>query len=131
MAILAGAKVDAVDVISLPHDGVLNGTVGTAAAGFTITSQGYRTALNGKLVSWTATITSTNAITATAGNITDTLCMTLDAAVRPSENFAQPFSGTVGGVANIAPDGSVELRVASDTIPAGMSFRVSATYLRA
>lgn len=131
MAILAGAKIDAADVIGLPADASAGTSIGSASAGFTIVSANFRAALNGKLVMWVATITSTNAITATAGNIADTACLTLDAALRPSEQQEFVWTGLMVGAGNIDPTtGVVELRTASDSITAGMSIRLGAIYLK-
>ena len=115
----------------LEHDGTSDTSIGTVAANFTSVSQVGRTALDGKLVTLTLEITSTNTITATSGNIADTLCFTLDAEYRPSETISVLFGANMLGEASITAAGAVTLRAASDNLTAGTTFRLTATFLRA
>ena len=131
MAIVAGRLVDAADLSGLPHDGTVDTAPGTIAANFTLTESKVRTALNGKLVFLSLTVTSTNAITATGGNIADTTIFTLDAAYRPSESVGFAWGGNVTGYGSLGTNGVMQIWTASDNIAAGNIIRMSAMWLRA
>lgn len=75
-------------------------------------------------------ITSNNAITASGGNITDTLMCTLPSGYRPPTYTSAIWgNGTVDGEALIGPDGKVTLRTANGSISAGSNIRLHATFL--
>jgi hypothetical protein len=110
--------------------------IGTVAANFSVTDVRAATLLGGKLVNVDLYIARTGAdITATGGNITDTLMFTLAAAYRPSH--AQSCSwgnGVVAGEAIINADGTINLRSSNGNITgtAGTglsSIRLSASYI--
>ncbi len=127
---LGGETVDVSHVDGLDHDGTVDSTVGSAAANFSGATATVRTALNGQLVSFTLTITTTNALTASSGNITDVTCFTLDTAYRPSEPVGMAFGGNATGFAVLNTNGAVTLWALSDTISAGGTIRMSCAYLR-
>ena len=128
---LGGETVDVADIDGLDHDGTADSSVGTAAANFTSPSATVRTALKGHLVSFGLSITSTNAITSTSGNTTNTTIFTLDAAYRPSEQrrvaIVVDGSAIAGGF--IQTNGTVQVAVASHNIAAGAVLSLSDTWL--
>lgn len=129
----AGARVRAEDIVdTIDADIVEDTSIGTVASNFTVTLQTARTALGGRLVYVFLVLQTTNALTATGGDITDVLMFTLDAAYRPSENVnAVAGTGLNTGEAIINSDGTVVLRSVSDSISAGRNIRVTATFLTA
>lgn len=130
MTILAGNKVDAADLSGLNHDGTADTSVGSAAANFTVNLASVRTALDGQLVYFHLYIQTTNALTASSGNIADVTCFTLDAAYRPLEVVSSVIgNGSMVGEAILNPSGTVSLRAAADTIGAGTNIRMSFCYL--
>lgn len=130
---VAGAYVRAEDHVDSVVAGIVEDTsIGTVAAGFTITSQLARTALGGRDVYLFLVINSTNAITATTGNVADTTMFTLDTAYRPSEAINVVIgTGLVTGEAIINTNGTVQIRSASDSIAAGANIRLTARFLTA
>lgn len=127
---LGGEPIDVSHVDGLDHDGTADSSVGSAAANFSGASATVRTALNGHLVFFQLQITSTNALTATTGNIGDVTCFTLDAAYRPSEPVGFAWGSSVGGFGVLNTNGTVVLWVASDTVAAGSAIRLACTFLR-
>lgn len=126
MTIEAGAPIAAADV-AVASDG----TPGTLAANFTGTAV-VRTALEGKLIYVNLSLVSTNAITATGGNIADTTVYTLDTPFRPDEGVQCIFgNGVTDGQATINTSGTVQIRTSSATITAGAAVTISATYMKA
>lgn len=127
---LAGGKVGPTDAEdTIVANMAVDSTVGSAAANFTLTAGTVRSILGGKVIFLSLTLVSTNAITASSGNITDTTCFTLDAAYRPTEVACSAFGGVATGFAVLNTNGTVSLWTSSDTITAGSSFRLSFTYI--
>lgn len=127
---LGGEPIDVSHVDGLDHDGTADSSVGTTAANFSGATATVRTALNGHLVFFSLGITSTNALTASSGNITDVTCFTLDAAYRPSEPVGLAFGGSASGFGVLNTNGTVTLWALSDTISAGGFLRTACTFLR-
>lgn len=127
---LGGEMVDVADVDGLDHDGTADSSVGTTAANFSGATATVRTALKGQLVFFALGITSTNALTAASGNITDVTCFTLDTAYRPSEPVQLTFTGAATGSGVLNTNGTVSIWAFSDTISAGGFIRTSCTFLR-
>lgn len=130
---LAGNRVRAEDIVDTVEAGIVEDTsIGTAAANFTATTTVARTALGGRLVHLYLLINSTNALTATTGNVSDTTMFTLDAAYRPSEPVNVVMGNglvTCEGVINT--NGTIQIRSASDTVGAGTNLRLAATFITA
>ncbi len=128
---LAGNTVNAQDIIdTVDADIALDTAIGTAATNFTATTQVARTALGGRLVYLHLIINTTNAITATSGNVSDVTMFTLDAAYRPTENInCAVGTGLVTGEAIINTDGTVQIRAASDSISAGANLRMTVMFM--
>lgn len=129
----AGNFVRAEDIVDTVEADIVEDTsVGSVPANFSITEAVVRTALGGRLVFVHLLINTTNALTSTGGNITDTTIFTLDAAYRPSENVSVVLgNGSVAGEGIITTAGLVQVRAASHTIAAGTNIRVSATFITA
>lgn len=112
---------------------VTDTTIGTIATGFATAAGGQtaRTALDGKLVFLNVNLNRTGAaLTATSGNITDTLCFTLDAAYRPAETVAFAWGGNVTGLGFIdSTTGQCVLQSASDTLATSSDIRFTVTFL--
>ncbi len=130
---LAGNRVRAEDIVDTVAAGIVEDTsIGTAAANFTASTTLVRTAMGGRDVYLFLIINTTNALTATGGNITDTTMFTLDTAYRPSEAINCAIgNGSVSGEAVINTNGTVQVRAASDTIAAGTNIRLTARYITA
>ncbi len=128
---LAGNTVNAQDIIdTVDADIALDTAIGTAATNFTATTQVARTALGGRLVYVFLLINTTNALTATAGDITDVTMFTLDAAYRPTEPVTcVAGTGLNTGEVLINTDGTVVIRAVSDTIAAGRNIRITSMFL--
>lgn len=123
---VAGILSDYLDTTSLAP-----ASFGALATGFTSAAGTLRYSLNKQLINLDLTVVSTNTLTATAGNITDINCFTLISDFRPSEIKGALITSTAQtGSANIGTDGHVTLISSSDTITAGSTVRISATYLR-
>lgn len=116
---------------NLDHSGTADTAIGSAAANFTAVSQYGRTALGGHLVYVNLEITSTNAITATSGNVADTVCFTVDTEYRPSEIVNAVLGANMVGEVTLNTSGQVTIRAASDTIAAGTTFRCGFVFLKA
>lgn len=130
---LAGNTVNAQDIVDTVEADIAEDTsIGTAATNFTATTQIARTALGGKLVYLFFIINTTNAITATTGNVSDTTMFTLDAAYRPTEAINCVIgTGLTTGEAIINTNGTIDIRSASDSIAAGANIRLTAMFLLA
>lgn len=104
----------------------------TAAANFTVTSAVARTLCNGKFVHVRLTVTTTNALTATSGDITDVTCGTLAAAYRPTETISAPVDGNSHsvGVCVVMTDGTISLRAFADTVAALGGLTISFTFIK-
>lgn len=127
---LAGNFIRAEDIIDTVEASTITDTsICTAAANFTITSQEAR--LRAGTCSIRINLTSTNALTATAGNITDVTVCTLDAPYRPllQQSFATYGAINVSGY--IQTSGAVRLANADTTVPAGGNLELGLTYLTA
>lgn len=129
----AGALINPADAEDTIANAIVEDlSIGTAAANFTITEAVARTALGGRLVYVHLIMNTTNALTATSGNVADTPMFTLDAAYRPSEDISVGIgTGLVSGEALIADTGVVSIRAASDNIAAGANIRLHATFITA
>lgn len=136
----AGAKIPAASfgaqvaaAIADLYTVVTDTTIGTIASGFITAAGGQtaRTALGGKLVYLNLNLNRSGAtITATSGNITDTLCFTLDAAYRPAETIEFAWGGNTTGVGFIdSTTGQCVLQAASDSLASGSDFRFSCSFL--
>lgn len=112
---------------------VTDTTIGTIATGFVTAAGGQtaRTAIDGKLVFLNINLNRSGAaLTATAGNITDTLCFTLDAPYRPAETVAFAWGGNVTGLGFIdSTSGQCVLQSASDTLATSSDIRFTVTFL--
>ncbi|WP_369335634.1 hypothetical protein OG559_31085 (plasmid) [Micromonospora sp. NBC_01405] len=98
--------------------------------GFTLNSGGFRYHKAGPLVTVWVYGNSTNAITATSGNIPDTTYCTLPTGIRPPVDTPAVYgNGSMDGEALIAPTGVVTLRSADGNIAAGSNIRFAATYV--
>jgi hypothetical protein len=131
-AALAGALTRTTDILNTAlADAVSDTTIGTVATGWSVSAQQSRTLLGGKLIFVDVALTRTGAgITATAGDIADTLCFTLDAAYWPSEAVVVPYrSTTLDGMGGINTDGTITLYTASATIATSATIRLSVTYI--
>jgi len=100
----------------------------TAATGFTVSSfQGW------KAGGWTFVdifVGVTTAISASSGNIPDTLCATLPGDWRPATTInCQWGNGFADGEATISPDGTVLLRSANADIAASTNIRLTGTWV--
>lgn len=131
MAFSAGQIVTAADLQDL-QDGltpVEDNSIATAAANFTVTSGVARTIAGGKIIKILLNITSTNAITATSGNIGDVTVCTIDAAYRPTADVHSSIAGTGSqtGEAILNTNGTVVIRSLSDSSSAGAAFRMDFT----
>lgn len=104
--------------------------VASVAANFTLVDQQAITALDGRLVTFRVQVTSTNALTATSGNLTDVTTCTLSSEYWPDFEVGFPVYGAVGCVAYVQTDGDVRLANGSDTVAAGSNLVISGTYLR-
>lgn len=125
-----GAKIPAAwgAAVILP---VLDTTpVASTAINFTMVDQQVITALDGRLVTFRVQVTSTNALTATGGNLSDVTACTLSSEYWPDFEIGFPVYGAVGCVAYVQTDGDVRLANASDTVAAGSNLVISGTYLR-
>lgn len=111
----------AVDVTSTTSGAVI-------ASGFTLSNfWGYKAS---GVVSIAVYLTTTAALTASAGNVSDTLCVTLPVGYRPLTPRSIVFgNGLITGEAYIATDGTINLRAASDTVSAGSNIRLSDTFV--
>lgn len=109
----------------------------TPGAGFDLSS--FTARKTGGTTEWTAILTRTGAAiiggaynSATPGNITDTLCMTLPAECQPDEEYYTSFDshGTAGGGLRIAPGGACYLThvYPSATIATGNIIRFSGAF---
>lgn len=130
----AGAVVNASDhVDTIVADIVSDTAVGTVGSGFTIAGQQVRTALDGKLVYVNLLLTRSGAdITATTGNIADTVCFTLDTAYCPTETVNGTFgNGFMDGEFTILSSGAVTLRSANANVASATNLRISATFIKA
>ena len=103
----------------------------SAAAGFSVLDFfGHR---QGKVTSLDLYLARTGGkITATAGNIADTVCATVPSAWRPTHStIAGCFdSGIVHGGFVLGTDGVATLRTATDDIDGGTNLRLHITFLR-
>lgn len=110
---------------------VTDTTIGSAASGWTVqTGMLARTALGGRLIFLEVYLQRTNALTATAGNVTDESMFTLDSAYRPAEAVNMPIgTGSETGEAAVLSTGVIQLRSLSDSSAAGANFRGTVSYL--
>jgi hypothetical protein len=127
----AGAYIKSTDIVDTASVVIVDTTIGTPAVNFTLNSGTARTLLNGKLVNLTLSIKSTNAITSTSGNVTDTLMFTLDAPYRPTETITAGWgNGTTEGECIISATGNITLRSAAYTIAAASNIAINVTFIR-
>jgi len=129
---LAGNLIRAEDHVDTIVAGIaVDTTVGTAATDFTVITAVVRSLLGDHLIDFSLYVTTTNALTASGGNITDVACFTLDAAFRPSDVKTAVFgNGLVTGEARLDTNGVVTLRSASDTVAALTDLRMNFAYVR-
>jgi len=128
----AGAYIKSTDIVDTASVATIDTSIGTPAANFTLNSGTARTLLNGVLVNLTLSIKSTNAITSTSGNVTDTLMFTLDAPYRPSETINASWgNGVTEGEVSISTAGAVTLRSAAYNIAAASNLLINAVFIRA
>lgn len=126
----AGEPIDVADIRGLDHDGTVAASIVTMATDFSDVSSTVRTALHGQYICFVMYISTTNALTATTGNIIDIACCTLAAAYRPIETVSACFgNGLMTGECTLNPSGVVTLRSASDTVSAGSNIRATFNYL--
>jgi hypothetical protein len=106
------------NIIDVPDVTVVTATVGTVASGFSVNDVRAATLSDGKHVDIDLYCARTGAdITATSGNIADTLMFTLAAAYRPTHIKSAIWgNGTSSGEATVDTAGLVTLRTASSTI---------------
>ena len=119
---------DAVDTVLDTF--VSDSAVGSIGANFTLVDAQVRALLDLHLVFFSLAVTTTNALTASSGNIADVSCFTLDTEYRPSDPVASAFGSSVTGFAVLNTNGTVGLWTASDTVAAGSTLRMSFTFLR-
>lgn len=106
-------------------------TIGSPASGFTVSTQDARITHNGALVTVALALICTAGLTATSGNITDTLCFTLASDYWPDMEMNAVFgSGAATGEVVINVDGTCVLRSLSDNLGATNQVRFSSTYVR-
>jgi hypothetical protein len=105
-------------------------SIGTAASGFTSSSETARVTLEGKLIDINLFISRSGAdITQTNSNIADTTIFTLDSAYWPTEVRNGCYgNGSMDGEFAISTAGVITLRSASYTIVSGTNIRICATY---
>src|SRR5690349_11328206 len=103
----------------------------TAQTGFTVGSfVAYK--IGGHLISFYALIASTNAISASGGNIADTPVATLPSGWWPLDQVNACFgNGSMDGEFIIDSSGVITLRSAVATIAAGTNLRFANTYVYA
>jgi hypothetical protein len=130
--LVLGTSADRADEVSSINAVTTTATVGTVASGFSVNDVRAATALSGHMVDLDLYIQRSGAtITASGGNIADTLMFTLAAAYRPSHIRSAVWgNGTVSGEAIIDTDGSVTLRSANGSITSGSNVRLASCYLR-
>jgi hypothetical protein len=99
----------------------------TAQSGFSVSSfSAYKI---GHLLSFNALIASTNAITATSGNIGDTSVALLPAGWWPLDQPNGTFgSGAMDGEFIVNTSGMIQIRSANASIAAGNTMRFTITY---
>lgn len=139
MPVAGGDVPAAVDINGLEVTTAVTGaTVGSASAGFTVSTALARTALRGRLIYvkldlvWTAGVTVSGTWSATVTNVADTTCFTLVAAYRPTEISSTIFSGNGGtGEVQFNSDGTVVIRTSDATVAAGANIRMAIAYLTA
>lgn len=125
---LAGNFVRAEDILDTIEASTQTDTsIVTAAANFTITLQEAR--IRAGTCTIRIGVTTTNALTATAGNIADVTCATLDSAYRPLLQQSFATYGAVGVTGAVQTSGAIRLNNADTTVPAGGNIEFGITYL--
>lgn len=105
--------------------------VATAATNFSVTSATARTLAGGKDVYVNLVITTTNALTASGGNISDTTICTVQTAFRPTEAVGTIFSANAGtGEVRLNTDGTVVLRTLDVNISGGGSMSMTFKFIK-
>lgn len=105
-------------------------TIGSTAVNMTGTAATVRTLCNGKMIYLSLTVTTTNALTASAGDVSpDVLIFTVNTAYKPAEIVIGAFSALAGGQCLLNTDGTIKVSAASDTISAGSTIRATFAYM--
>jgi hypothetical protein len=129
--VAAGGRIYASDINAMLTN-VVTGGFGTAQPGFTLTFARAGTALAGKLVFIRLEITATSAITATAGNITNTtIFQVTDAAYQPSSSVGGIWTADPGtGEFQMLSNGNIILRTADVSTAAAASIRLNLMFMK-